>query len=388
MSKIKLVSDTISKKNIQELNEWLSSEITPQLTKGPLTIDFQNKWSDFFGDNIKSCFVNSGSSAILLSLLALKIKNQVKKVVVPSVSWATDLSSPMILGLDVVLCDCNMEDLSMDLDQLEEIFKNESPDACILVSVLGLVPDMKRVTDLCEKYNVILLEDVCESLGSKHQGKLLGTFGNASFFSLYYGHHLSTIEGGMISTTDPELWDLLVSIRNHGWDRDWIEDKRREFSEKYGNDSFTSMYTFYYPGLNVRSTDLQAFVGMHQLENANSFFERRNENFLHYTDLIKETSLKVRQREGDFVSNFSFPVLHSKRKEIVDKLIADDIEVRPLIAGSMGKQPFASVIDQKYELKNSEIIHNYGFYLPNHQDLSKEDIERISKIVNSEKNEL
>jgi dTDP-4-amino-4,6-dideoxygalactose transaminase len=81
-------------------------------------------------------------------------------------------------------------------------------------------------------------------------------------------------------------------------------------------------------------------------------------------------------------------VLHSKRKEIVDKLIADDIEVRPLIAGSMGKQPFASVIDQKYELKNSEIIHNYGFYLPNHQDLSKEDIERISKIVNSEKNEL
>ena len=232
MKNIKLVSDTISKNDIEKLVTWMSQDDIPQLTKGPLTVKFQDDFSNFLGENLRSCFINSGSSAILLSLLALKIKNDIKKVVVPSVSWATDLSSPMVLGLETILCDCNLEDLSLDLDKLERIFIEENPEACILVSVLGLVPDMDRITDLCKKYNVILLEDVCESLGSKYKGNYLGTFGLMSFFSFYYGHHVSTIEGGMITTNNSDFHDLLVSIRNHGWDRDWSDDLKRRSEER------------------------------------------------------------------------------------------------------------------------------------------------------------
>ena len=388
MKSIKLVSDTISKNDIEKLVTWMSQDDIPQLTKGPLTIKFQNDFSNFLGEDLRSCFINSGSSAILLSLLALKIKNNIKKVVVPSVSWATDLSSPMVLGLETILCDCNLQDLSLDLDKLEKIFEEESPEVCILVSVLGLVPDMKRIMSLCKKYNVILLEDVCESLGSKYKDDYLGTFGLMSFFSFYYGHHISTIEGGMITTEDKNMHDILVSIRNHGWDRDWSEDLKKEYREKYGIDSFSSMYAFYFPGLNLRSTDLQAFLGINQIEKIEPFSSVRNRNFLKYSELIKENYLNVNQRDGDFVSNFAYPVVHSERDSIIAKIKEHNIEVRPLIAGSMAKQPFAKGVNKKYGTGNSDIIHEKGFYLPNHQDLSLEQVEFIASLVNSEKNNL
>ena len=388
MKNVKLVSDTISKNDIEKLVTWMSQDDIPQLTKGPLTIKFQDDFSNFLGEDLRSCFINSGSSAILLSLLALKIKNNIKKVVVPSVSWATDLSSPMVLGLETILCDCNLQDLSLDLDKLEKIFEEESPEVCILVSVLGLVPDMERIMSLCKKYNVILLEDVCESLGSKYKGDYLGTFGLMSFFSFYYGHHISTIEGGMITTEDKNMHDILVSIRNHGWDRDWSEDLKKEYREKYGIDSFSSMYAFYFPGLNLRSTDLQAFLGINQIEKIEPFSSVRNRNFLKYSELIKENYLNVNQRDGDFVSNFAYPVVHSERDSIIAKIKEHNIEVRPLIAGSMAKQPFAKGVNKKYGTGNSDIIHEKGFYLPNHQDLSLEQVEFIASLVNSEKNNL
>ena len=388
MKNVKLVSDTISKNDIEKLVTWMSQDDIPQLTKGPLTIKFQDDFSNFLGEDLRSCFINSGSSAILLSLLALKIKNNIKKVVVPSVSWATDLSSPMVLGLETILCDCNLQDLSLDLDKLEKIFEEESPEVCILVSVLGLVPDMERIMSLCKKYNVILLEDVCESLGSKYKGDYLGTFGLMSFFSFYYGHHISTIEGGMITTEDKNMHDILVSIRNHGWDRDWSEDLKKEYREKYGIDSFSSMYAFYFPGLKLRSTDLQAFLGINQIEKIEPFSSVRNRNFLKYSELIKENYLNVNQRDGDFVSNFAYPVVHSERASIIAKIKEHNIEVRPLIAGSMAKQPFATGVNKKYGTGNSDIIHEKGFYLPNHQDLSLEQVEFIASLVNSEKNNL
>jgi CDP-6-deoxy-D-xylo-4-hexulose-3-dehydrase len=207
---IKLVSDTIDKNDVNSLIEWLSQDEIPRLTKGELTVELENKWASKIGTKY-SVFVNSGSSSILLTLAALKHSNRLKnnKIVIPSLSWATDLSSPILLGLEPILCDCNLTDLSCDLDHLEEIFQNETPSTLILVSVLGLVPDMDRVVELCEKYDVLLLEDVCESMGSKYKEKYLGTFGLASFFSMYFGHHLSTIEGGFINTDKKEFYYTL-----------------------------------------------------------------------------------------------------------------------------------------------------------------------------------
>jgi CDP-6-deoxy-D-xylo-4-hexulose-3-dehydrase len=229
---VKLVKDTIDKNDINKLIEWLNQDEIPRLTKGDLTWELESKWANKIGTKY-SVYVNSGSSAILLALAALlhtdKLRNN--KVVVPALSWATDVSSPMLLGMEPILCDSNLEDLSCDLEHLEELFKTNDPSCMILVSPLGLVPNMEKVISLCEKYNVILLEDVCESMGSKYQGKYLGSFGFASFFSMYFGHHLSTIEGGFINTNDEDFYYSLLMMRSHGWDRDLpthIQEKLRE----------------------------------------------------------------------------------------------------------------------------------------------------------------
>ena len=153
---ITLVKDTIDNKDIDRLIDRLKTY--PRLTKGPVTLELEKKFSDWLGTKY-SVFCNSGSSANLLMLSVLKEKYNSKKVVVTSVSWATDLAPVMQLGMTPILCDCNMKDLSVDLNHLEEIFQKESPDALILVSVLGLVPNMNKIVELCIKYDVILLED-------------------------------------------------------------------------------------------------------------------------------------------------------------------------------------------------------------------------------------
>ena len=212
MKRISLVSDTVDKSDINALTEWLSQDEIPKLTKGELTIELETKWAKKIGTKY-SVFVNSGSSSILLTLAALKYSDKLRnnKIIVPALSWATDVSSPMLLGYETYMCDCNLQDLSCDLDYLEKLFKEHNPSTFILVSPLGLVPDMNRIVKLCNKYDVLLLEDVCESMGSKYQNKYLGSFGLASFYSMYFGHHLSTIEGGFINTDDDDLYHLLFA---------------------------------------------------------------------------------------------------------------------------------------------------------------------------------
>jgi CDP-6-deoxy-D-xylo-4-hexulose-3-dehydrase len=382
---IKLVSDTVDRNDINSLIEWLSQDEIPRLTKGELTVELEHKWASKIGTKY-SVFVNSGSSSILLTLAALKHSCRLKnnKVVVPSLSWATDLSSPILLGLESLLCDCNLTDLSCDLDHLEEIFKTESPSALILVSVLGLVPDMGRVIELCEKYDVLLLEDVCESMGSKYNGKYLGSFGLASFFSMYFGHHLSTIEGGFINTDDEEFYYTLLMMRSHGWARDLPTHKQTEYKEKYNLTDFENLYNFYLPGMNLRSTDLQAYIGLRAIDKLDKFSSIRNSNFDYYVDNIKNNDLYLHNDPSNFISNFAMPILSKNRNSIVEKLIENGIECRPLIAGNLANKPFWYENYGKVKLKNCELLDAYGFYIPNHQDLTKDDLNKIIQIINNE----
>lgn len=381
---IKLVSDTIDKKDIDSLVSWLTQDEIPRLTKGELTWELERKWSKKLGCNF-SVFVNSGSSAILLALAALKERGTLKnnKIVVPGLSWATDVSSPMLLGFTPILCDCNLHDLSCDLNQLETLFKTEQPSCFILVSPLGLVPDMDRIVRLCEEYDVILLEDVCESLGSKYNQNYLGTFGFASFFSTYYGHHLSTIEGGFICTNDEEFYHLLLMMRSHGWDRDLPSNKQNELRSKFNVNEFDSLYHFYVPGFNLRSTDLQAFLGINALDKLDEFCQLRNLNFYRYLSEIKINELDIRISDSDFVSNFAFPILNENRNIIIEKLINGNVEVRPLIAGDMSMKTMWVKKYPKQTLTNCQRINDYGFYIPNHQGIKESDINYISQIINN-----
>tara|TARA_Y100000385_G_scaffold280492_1_gene331797 strand:- start:2020 stop:3174 length:1155 start_codon:yes stop_codon:yes gene_type:complete len=380
---IKLVSDTIDKRDISSLVEWLSQDEIPRLTKGMLTVELENKWAKKIGTKY-SVFVNSGSSSILLTLAALKYSDKLRnnKIIVPALSWATDVSSPMLLGYETYMCDCNLENLSCDLDHLEKLFKEHSPSTFILVSPLGLVPDMDRVVKLCDKYDVLLLEDVCESMGSKCQNKYLGSFGLASFYSMYFGHHLSTIEGGFINTDDEDLYHLLLMIRSHGWDRDLPKDKQKELRDKYECTEFNSLYNFYVPGMNVRSTDLQAFIGLKAINKLDDYSKRRRINFKKYINLIKNNELRLKEEENDFVSSFAIPILHLKRDDIIKELQDNNIEVRPLIAGNMANKPMWYNENEIPSLPNCESLDMSGFYIPNHQDLTHDEILLITNIIN------
>jgi CDP-6-deoxy-D-xylo-4-hexulose-3-dehydrase len=378
---ITLVKDTIDNDDIDRLIDWLKTY--PRLTKGSVTLELERKYADWLGTEY-SVFCNSGSSANLLMLSAIIEKYKSKKVVVPSVAWATDLAPVMQLGLKPLLCDCNMDDLSVDLKHLEEIFKTESPDALLLVSVLGLVPEMGEITRLCEEYNVILLEDTCESMGSEYRDKKLGTFGLMSSFSTFFGHHISTIEGGFVCTDDEELYELLVSLRSHGWARESSVETQFKLQQEWDVTDFDSLYTFYYPGYNVRSTDLQAYIGLTQVDKLNDWGNKRESNFDMYQQLIRNDYWKPKYDLNNFTSNFAYPVIHPRRRSIVKKLQENNIETRPMVCGSMGTQPFYVKKYGRLELPNVTEVDKYGFYVPNHPKLTRDEISIIVHTINKE----
>lgn len=380
---IPLVKDTIDKQDIQNLIEWLKTY--PHLTKGDLTVEYEEEWSKYLGCK-HSVFVNSGSSANLLMLYALIASGKISKgdkVVVPAVSWSTDLAPVVQLGLEPVLCDCNLDDLSIDIDHLKKIVKEESPKALILVSVLGLVPDMSSILEVCEPNGVILLEDACESLGSESSYKKIGNFGLMSSFSTYFGHHISTIEGGMICTNDSEIYNILKSIRSHGWDRDLDPDLRSELRKKHNVDDFEALYKFYYFGFNVRATDLQAFIGLGQLRKLEDIVTKRNKNYNLYKKLLNTDIWQAPQSTSkNFVSNFAYPVITTKRSEVVRELQKENIAARPLICGSLEKQPFWSDNFEQVKLKNADLVDRFGLYLPNNHQISEKEIRQICNTIN------
>ena len=379
---INLVKDTINNKDIDELIEWLKTY--PRLTKGPETLELERDFSSWLGKKY-SVFCNSGSSANLLMLSTLlqgDYYSRGAKVVVPTVCWSTDLMPVMQLGFEPILCDVNLKDLSVDLTSLENIFKEESPEIFLYVSVLGLPTNYQKIIDLCERYGVIFLEDACESLGSTYNGKKIGSFGEMSTFSTYFGHHISTIEGGFVSTDNEHFYNVLLSIRSHGWSRDLDEESKKDLKEQWKISNFNDFYTFYYSGYNLRSTDLQAHIGKSQLKRIDSTAQKRFENFKIYQDLINNDFWKPQIPENSICSNFAYPVISPEREKITKELIEKGVETRPLICGSMGTQPFYIKEYGEQIFQNASVVDQYGFYLPNHQELSTDEIKFVCDIVN------
>ena len=383
MKKIDLIQDTINNQDIDNLIQWLKEY--PRLTKGPKTIEFETKWCEWLGSKY-SIFVNSGSSANLLMLYALRVLNKMKnnKVCVPALCWATDLSPVLQFDMEPLLIDCNLDNLSIDLKHLEEVFKTEQPSVLLLVSVLGLSPDMDSIVELCQKYDVILLEDNCESQGTKFKGTKLGNFGLMSSFSTYFGHTMSTIEGGVITTNDEEIYHTLLQLRSHGWDRDLPESKQQELRKEWEVSDFSALYTFYIPGFNLRSTDLQAQLGIQQLLKVDGMISNRFQNFLYYKSRLDGKIWFPKTFNDEFTSNFAIPVITKTpedKQRLIKELEENNIACRPLISGSMGTQPFYKKLYGENKLPNCSIIDERGIYVPNHDKMTKEDIDRVCNIL-------
>jgi len=384
--KYPLAKETINDEDVNALCDWLKSY--PRLTKGNLTLQVEADWAEYIGTKY-AVFNNSGSSANLL-MVATAIECGLipnKKIVVPSVGWVTTISPAMQMGLEPIMCGADSETFGLDLDQLEQICETDKPDAVIFVQVLGVPHHKERLLALKEKYGFVLLEDACAALGARYSdGTMVGTVGDMSSFSFYFGHQLSTIEGGMVNVNDKKLYDMLLMLRSHGWAKDLDKETYDNMMEERGIDNFHSPFTFFVPGFNLRSTDLQAFLGIRQVKKAEWASNNRNKNHVLYAEKL-EGYVGFQDWGAEYPVSISFGAIANStqhRKEIVSRLVEHGVETRIFSAGNLGKHPFW--VDQYEEFVDtqSDIIHSRGFFVPNYPELTEEEIDFICKVIRDE----
>lgn len=377
---IKLAEKIIDQKDISDLIDWL--ENSDRLTKGEQTLKFESEWSRWLGTKY-SVFVNSGSSANLLVTLALLCSGRLrnKKIIVPAISWVTTVSPAMQLGMNPILCDADPDDLGLDVEHFAKLCEIHKPSVAFLVHVLGHANKMRQIKEICEKHDVLLIEDTCEAYGSELDNQKLGTFGIASTHSFFYGHAMSTIEGGMACTDDYELYNIMVSLRSHGWLRDNNQLFREEILKRYNmNDTFQENYFFVYPGLNIRNTDLNAFLGIIQMNKIDDYISLRNRNYNKYSSNLTN-HVWIQKSNTKPVSALSFGLIHENRTKIANELIKNQIECRPLICGSIQEHPFWYTKYKKVRLPNATRVHKQGLYVPCHQSMTVEQVDFISDII-------
>ncbi len=412
--KYKLAENIIDEKDVAALSQWLGQSDAalnmagkpviasmpfsghkiaemprPQLTKGPVTLEFEKQWASWIGTKY-AVFCNSGSSANLLmahaALLSGKLKN--KKVVVPSVGWVTTVSPFMQLGFTPIMCGADRDNFGLDLAHLESLLKKHKPALVVLVQVLGVPSDMKELARLRKKYGFMLLEDACAALGAAYANKKVGSFGEMGSFSFYFGHQLSTIEGGMVNTNSKELYDMLLMLRSHGWGKDLDEKTYGKLMRKHKIEDFHKPFTFFVPGYNVRSTDLNAFLGLRMMKKADTIAAIRNRNHLVYAEHLKTVSFQ-KWRPKAFPCSISFGALardFTHRKKIVEALDKNATETRLFSAGNLGLHPFWFEKYGKFHHEISDRVHGCGFFLPNNESLKTEDIKFICGVVDGVSN--
>jgi|TARA_Y100000034_G_C6906261_1_gene420664 CDP-6-deoxy-D-xylo-4-hexulose-3-dehydrase len=382
-----LAMETIGDADIDALCDWLKTY--PKLTKGDLTLEFEKQWAEYIGTRY-AVFCNSGSSADLLMIYAAyasgKMKN--KRIAVPSVGWVTTIAPAMQFGLEPIMIGADEKTFGMNLDQLEEVCRTDPPGAVIFVQVLGVPHYKERMLQLQEKYGFVLLEDSCAALGAEYSdGTMVGKLGDMSSFSFYFGHQLSSIEGGMVNTDSKELYNLMMMLRSHGWGKDLDREVYSDLIKKHNVDDFHKPFTFFVAGFNLRSTDLQAFLGIRQMEKAKWVAQRRYENHVRYAQNLKGHVEFQDWRDHKPVS-ISFGALardKEHRKEIVNRLVENKIETRIFSAGNLGVHPFWVEKYGKFDDEMSNKIHSCGFFVPNYPELTNDDIDFICSIIRGDR---
>jgi CDP-6-deoxy-D-xylo-4-hexulose-3-dehydrase len=329
---------------------------------------------------------NSGSSANLLMYAALENAGKIrdKKIVVPATGWATTLMPAVQLGWKPVMCESDRRTFGLDLNYLEDLVKREHPAVVILVHVLGVPCDMTGVFALQRKYGFQILEDCCASHGARHQGRMVGTFGAMSSFSFYYGHHMSTVEGGVVCTNDEQLYYHLLMARSHGWLKDLPSGEAHAIRERYDVDHFHAPFTFYMLGFNVRPTDISAKLGLIQLRKLDSTVQRRIANHKVYQQRLQGLVEYAIGLPGDVISSISFCAVArtvEERRRIVLALDEHQIDTRIFTAGNLGQHPFWRDRYGVFSAPMADRLSACGFFLPNNQALAEPELDFISGVV-------
>ena len=364
------------------------------LTQSKKVKEFEQKWSEWVGTKY-SVFVNSGSSANFITISVLKILNKNKQkneIIVPSLTWVSDINSVIMNGFKPVFVDINLSNLSMNIDEVIKKISKKTL-AVFITHAQGFNGLSKKLLTILKKKKIHLIEDVCESHGATYKNKKLGNFGLMSNFSFYYAHHLTTIEGGMVCTNDKEIYETAKMLRSHGMLRE-SGNKQYERKTVKENKDLSPKFIFLHPTLNFRNNEIGAVIGINQLKSLDKNNLQRAKNFKLFLELLDGKKYwKNFDLEGN--SNYAFPIiLQTKDLKIRDyfekKLKIANIEFRRGNAGGGNqlRQPYLKKILGKINFKNFknvEHVHNFGYYIGNYPTLKIEKIKKVLNILNSVK---
>ena len=343
---------------------------------GPEVRKFEKKFADFFGSKF-AVMVNSGSSANLLMTGALFYSknddirlSQGDEIIVPAVSWSTTYYPLSQYGLVQKFVDIDLYTLNYDLEALESAITPKTR-AIMIVNLLGNPNNFDRIKKMIGDRNIILLEDNCESLGARYQGKYTGTFGLLGSFSSFFSHHISTMEGGLVTTDDEELYHIMLSMRSHGWTRNLPHDNK--VTGKKSDDAFAESFNFVLPGYNIRPLEMSGALGLEQLKKIPSLIKGRRANAEVFTETLRNHPIFSLQEEIGESSWFGFSLLlrpgsNISRAQLIEKLDANGFEVRPIVAGNFINNPVMRHIPHSIHgsLANAEYIDSNGLFIGNH----------------------
>jgi CDP-6-deoxy-D-xylo-4-hexulose-3-dehydrase len=381
--KYPLANSPIDKEDIDYLIRWLKTN--PRLTMGAITQEFEKKWADFIGTT-KAIFVNSGSSANLLMVYCAIANGNLSvgdKVIVPSCGWVTSVSPLIQFGLEPVMVDADEDDYGVNFEEVDKICEDSHIKGIIIVHPLGVPVNKEKILRLKAKHKLFVMEDCCASVGAKFgDGKNIGTVGDMSSYSFYFGHQLSTIEGGMINTSNLLLYDKLLALRSHGWTKDLSSDSINDLKKSVKFDLENGPFNFIYPGFNFRSTDLQAYIGLRQIDKADEVFKGRNKNHMFYVNNMSDKfsfqkiidCWPVSLHIGIMASS------HDHRKNIINELNKNSIENRVWSHGNLGRHYFWSSRYGEFQGKVANSIYERCFILPTYPELRVSDIENIINV--------
>lgn len=390
MEKIKLIKSTFlyEEKTKERLCNFIKD--AKMLSMSTECRKFEENFSKKQGRKY-SVYVSSGSNANLLLIQAMINLGKLKKgdeVFVSSLTWATNIMPIIQLGLVPILLDVEKTTLNVSFDILKKTSQNHpEAKALFLTNALGFCSDIDKIKEFCEINNILFLEDNCESLGSEYKNKKLGNFGLASTFSFFVGHHLSTIEGGMICTDNEELYENLKSARSHGWMRNNSQKFKKRNKEENKIEDFYDAYTFYDLAYNFRPTEINGFIGNEQIKYWDEIVKKREDNFKNFYSATIENDdiINLEVENMNIISNFGFPLIF-KNKENFEKyknlFLENNVEIRPIISGNMAEQPFfKKYIKENNVCPNTDYIHKNGFYFGNNPEMNPEEIARLTKLI-------
>jgi CDP-4-dehydro-6-deoxyglucose reductase, E1 len=382
----KLATSTWGKEEIKAIQDVIDTDM---FSMGPKVKEYERQFADFFGSKY-GVMCSSGSTANLLMVASLFFSKNPKlkagdEIIVPAVSWSTTYFPLQQYGLKLKFVDVDINTLNYNLIDLKNAIGSKTK-AIMVVNLLGNSNDFNIINSLINEKDIVVIEDNCESMGAKLEGKFTGTFGLMGTFSSFFSHHIATMEGGMILTDDEEYYHILLCLRAHGWTRNLPE--KNHVANKSDN-WFEESFRFVLPGYNVRPLEMSGAIGIEQLKKLPSFINQRRKNAEIFINLFKNDKRFLIQKEIGESSWFGFSLIiidkSLNRKEIIDFLAINKIDSRPIVTGNFTKNDVMRFFDYEIHktLENADNIDFNGFFIGNsHLDL-KNEIHYLHKTLNN-----